>query len=171
MLSRLIRLVFSLTAVAPLSVSLAYAFAREHNYGWALAAAGACILLAFLARWIITTAGRKLAPLAITVSKAKSADKEVIAFFVAYALPLVLKGQAAPDLTSWMVAAVMLLTVIWGTHSLQINPVLGIMGFHFYEVDTQGGLTYLMITRGKITNVSSIKTVVQLSDYGLLQIK
>jgi hypothetical protein len=59
--------------------------------------------------------------------------------------------------------------VLWGTQSMQVNPVLGVMGFHFYEVDTDGGVSYLMITRRKINNVLTIKRIVQLSDFGILE--
>lgn len=52
-----------------------------------------------------------------------------------------------------------------------MNPVLGLLGFHFYEVETQEGVTYLMLTKRTINNVSSIKSVVQLTEYGILEAK
>jgi len=169
MLSRIVRLMLALTAIAPLSISLAYLFARSHKYAWALSAFAGCLALGWLARWIIATAAAELETLPVVITKARSADKEVIGFFVAYALPLILRGQSSPDPESWLVAAAMLLFVLWGTHALQVNPVLGVMGFHFYEVDTRGGITYLMITRRKITNILSVDRVVQLSEYGILE--
>ncbi|MGA7778246.1 MAG: hypothetical protein WCA85_11115 [Paraburkholderia sp.] len=169
MLSRLVRILLALTAIAPLSISLAYLFARDKKYVWAALAFSCCLLLGAAARWIIARASSTLETLPVVILKARSADKEVIGFFVAYALPLVLRGQSAPDFGGWLFAGGMLLFVLWGTHTLQVNPVLGVMGFHFYEVDTKGGITYLMITRRKISNILSVENVVQLSEYGILE--
>lgn len=68
-------------------------------------------------------------------------------------------------------AGAMLLFVLWGTHSVQVNPILGMLGFHFYEVETKDGITYLMITRRNISHVKSVDMVVQISEYGILEIK
>jgi len=169
MLGRSFRILLALTAIAPLSISLAYVFASQQRFVWAAAAACCCVGLGALALWIIRCASRQLEQLPIVIQKAKSADKEVIGFFVAYALPLVFRGQSAPDLAGWLVAAAMLVFVLWSTHAIQVNPILGVMGFHFYEVEARGGITYLLITQRKITNVISISNVVQLSEYGVLE--
>jgi hypothetical protein len=70
---------------------------------------------------------------------------------------------------AWLVAGAMLLFVLWSTHALQVNPVLGLFGFHFYEIESIDGVTYLLISRRKISNVMSVRQVVQLSEYGLLE--
>lgn len=170
MLGRLVRVLFALTAIAPLSVSLAYIYtSRENNLLYAGIAVAACIALGLLSLLIVNKARSKLERLPIAIAKAKSADKEVIGFFVAYVLPLVFRGQSAPELGAWLMAAAMLMFVLWSTHSLQVNPVLGMLGFHFYEVETKDGITFLMITSRKISNVKSIQHVVQLTEYGILE--
>jgi hypothetical protein len=171
MLGRLVRILLALTAIAPLSISLAYVFANQRKFVWALAAVGCCVALGSLALWIITRASERLEQLPIAIQKAKSTDKEVIGFFVAYALPLMFRGPSAPDLEGWLVAGAMLLFVLWSTHAIQVNPVLGVLGFHFYEVEAKGGVTYLLISRRKISNVLSVVCVAQLSEYGLLEAK
>ncbi len=52
---------------------------------------------------------------------------------------------------------------------MQTNPVLGIFGFHFYEVETADGITYLLISRRRIGSVKSIQKVVQLGEFGILE--
>lgn len=170
MLGRLIRVLLALTAMAPLSISLSYIYAaKEHNYELAAIAALSCVLLGIASLWIVGRASDKLERLPISIKKAKSADKEVIGFFVAYALPLVFRGQAAPDLGAWLIAAGMLLFVLWSTHSLQVNPVLGMFGYHFYEVESADGITYLLISKRRIASTLAVKTVVQLSEFGILE--
>ena len=169
MLNKLIRVVFALTAVAPLAVSLAYVFAREDALWYAGGALVVSLVLAWISTEVVSAACRRLERVPITIKKAKSADKEVLGFFVAYALPLIFRGQSAPDLGAWIVAGAMLLLVLWGTHSLQVNPVLGLLGFHFFEVETDDGITYLLITKRRIDAAKSVTTVVQLSEYGVLE--
>lgn len=172
MLGNLVRILFALTAIAPLSISVAYVFAlKGQNLRWALMASCFCLLLGALALWIVGNASERLERLPITIKKVKSADKEVIGFFVAYALPLLFKGEVSTDLGAWGLAAALLLFVLWSTHALQVNPVLGILGFHFYEVETSEGITFLLITRRKINSALSITHVVQLSEYGILEAK
>lgn len=169
MLGRPARVLLALTAVAPMSVSLAYAFiARGDNWLTAVAALAACLLLGVLSQWIINRASRTFEDLPISIKKVKSADKEVLGFFVAYALPLIFKGDATPDFGAWAIAIGMLVFVLWSTHAFQVNPVLGLLGYHFYEVETQEGVTYLLLTRKTINNLASIKKVVQLTEYGIL---
>lgn len=170
MLGRLVRLLLALTAIAPLSISLAYIYAvKDQNIRLAFIAACSCVFLGAVALWIIGKAQTRLERLPITIKKAKSADKEVIGFFVAYALPLVFRGQSSPDVGAWVLAACMLFFVLWTTHSLQVNPVLGLFGYHFYEVETADGITYLLISKRRIGNALTIKHVVQLSEYGILE--
>lgn len=170
MLSKLIRVLLALTAIAPLSVSLAYVFAiKGHNVKWAVAAMVVCLMLGIVAHWVIKQSKSSLERLPITIKKAKSSDKEVIGFFLAYALPLIFRGDANPDFVAWGVAAALLLFVLWSTHSVQVNPLLGLMGYHFYEVETADGITYLLITRKRINNALTVRHVVQLSEHGILE--
>lgn len=171
MLGRVIRVIFALTAMAPVSISLAYVYATRTQQLWL--AAGAllsCMALGFIAHCIITAAGRKLERLPVKLKKAKSADKEVLGFVVAYALPLLFKGDGGMDLGAWVIAALMMGFVLMTTHTLQVNPVLGLFGFHFYDVETEGGVTYLLIAKRQINNILSVTTVVQLSEYGILEV-
>jgi len=172
MLGVIVRVVLALTAAAPISISLAYIFAaKDQNYRLAVIAAFGCLLLGALALKIITAAGKKLEILPISIQKVKSADKEVVGFFVAYALPLLFRGQASADIDAWLLAIGMLVFVLITTHSLQVNPVLGAFGYHFYEAETKDGITFLLISKRKINSVKSIGRVVQLSEYGVLEIK
>jgi hypothetical protein len=170
MLSKLVRVAFALTAMAPLSVSLAYVFAKDHKYLYAGIAAASCLVLAVLAKEIAESASRKLERMPVKFQKAKPADKEVIGFFITYALPIVFRGDNSADLGAWLCAGMMLLFVLLITHSIQFNPILTFVGFHFYEVETADGITYLLITRRRINSVSSVRQVVQLSEHGIMEI-
>lgn len=171
MLGVIVRVVLALTAAAPITISLAYTFAtKDHNYRLTAIAIFSCLLLGAFALQIIKMAGTRLEILPLSIQKVKSADKEVIGFFVAYALPLLFKNQAPVDMDAWLLAVAMLVFVLMTTHSLQVNPVLGVFGYHFYEAETKDGITFLLISKRKINNVKSINRVVQLSEYGVLEV-
>lgn len=171
MLGISIRVLLALTATAPISISLAYIFAaKEHNYILATVALVTCFALGASALKIMHIASKELEALPINIVKVKSSDKEVIGFVVAYALPLLFKGQASVDMNAWLLAGSMLVFVLFTTHSMQVNPVLGLFGYHFYDVETKDGITYLLISKRKINNVKSIEEIVQLSEYGILEI-
>ncbi len=169
MLGKPTRVLLAFTAIAPVSVSLAYIF---FSHGISLLYVCMCLLLCIVlglySSWVIHKAAEDFQSLPITIKKAKSADKEVLGFFVAYALPLMFKGDVNPDIGAWAIAGLMLVLVLWTTHALHVNPVLGVIGFHFYEVETQEGVTYLLITKRAINNLKSLKTVVQITEYGIL---
>lgn len=170
MLGKLVRVILALTAIAPLSISLAYVFAtNDGDWQGVFIAAMCCLLLGAVAVWIIQKSAETLESIPITIKKAKSADKEVIGFFVTYALPLIFRGGSTPDIWAWVLAGGMLLFVLWSTHAMQVNPVLGLFGYHFYEVETAEGITYLLISKRRISNVLSLTGIVQLSEFGVLE--
>ena len=123
MLGRLIRILFAMTAIAPISVSLAYIYAaHERNIAYACIAIVACIALGVLCFSIVNQAKSKLERLPIVIQKAKSSDKEVIGFFVAYVLPLVFKGESTPELGAWL-----------PTNSTELRRLLRFLDEDYYE--------------------------------------
>lgn len=170
MLGRFLRILLALTSIAPLSVSLCYVFSSKgNNIQYAIIAGFLCILLGATALWVIDFSSRNLERLPVVIKKAKSSDKEVIGFFIAYALPLIFKGNSVPDFGSWIMVGVMLLFVLWSTHAMHANPVLGVFGFHYYEVETTDGITFLLITKRKISTVKSVNEVVQVGEYAIYE--
>lgn len=170
MLGRTMRLLFAVTAMAPVSISLAYVYgARGSNLWLSALAVVCCISLGLLAHLIITKSSTDLPKLPITLKKAKSADREVVGFVVAYVLPLLFRGDPSVDLGAWVVGGLMLLFVLYSSHTLLVNPVLGVFGFHFYDVETEDGVSYLLITKRQINDILSVTTVVQLSEHGILE--
>lgn len=59
--------------------------------------------------------------------------------------------------------------VIFNSHTYHFNPLLGIIGYHFYEVKTSGGITYVLMTRKQITGCKDIKRIVQVTEYIVME--
>ena len=170
MLSNLIKTYFVATSLAPICFSLAYvSYHQKGSLLLVLLFISFAVLLGASSFKIINLAKNRLEVLNISIKKAKSTDKEVIGFFVAYVLPLIFKDVNF-DLGAIALFVILLGFVIWGTHAFQVNPLLGIFGYHFYEIDTESGVTFFLVTKKKIVNIRSISKVVQLSEYMVMEV-
>ena len=101
----------------------------------------------------------------VSIKSIKPADKELIGFVLAYLLPLA-RGTLFEGFSLTVVLAVFFL-VVMTSNAYHTNPLLGLLGWHFYEVviDEVG---YILVSRRNIHGVRTIKTVVSLTDYMLL---
>lgn len=168
MLSKLLKLFLVATALAPIFFTLAFLQYRHSAFwpqGWIYLSLAVLLTAGCVA--LLNGAKRRLEILQFEVTTATTADREVIGFLLAYVLPLVLFETSGVTLDGWTIAFLLLLfvVVVWGTHSYDFNPILGILGYHFYEVQTPGGISYVMITRRKIVSVREVTKVVHLTEY------
>lgn len=172
MLSRFLKTYLIATALSPVCFSLAYVvYQRSGLWPWSAALLAVAIVLGASCLGIVRIAKKSLEQMRISIKKAKSADKDVIGFFVAYVLPLFFSKTVNLDPSAMLLFVALLAFVIWGTHSVQVNPLLGVFGYHFYEVDSEDGITFLLVTRRKIVNVKSVTRVVQLTEYLILDME
>lgn len=172
MFNKTIKVLLVGTSLAPVFLSLAYLRFQADQPLKAIAWLLAAITLALLGRLVLGAARRYLGRVKFSVASATTADKEVMGFLLAYVMPLLFAGAAGAIFDAG--AAILLLAlfafVVWGTHSYDVNPVLGMFGFHFYEVTGPGSITYVLITKKHLVNVNQITEVVQLTEYVLLDV-
>lgn len=157
------------TSLAPIFLTLAFlAHMAGHNYaaaGWT----AAVVLLVAVASLILSAASHQLQVFPIEVSKLKTADREVVAFLLTYVLPLALVNlhDFSVDWHAIGFLVAIFAVVVWGTHAYDFNPLLGIIGYHFFEVESRDGLTYVLITRRVLNSVREVTKVVRLTEYVL----
>lgn len=171
MLSKIVKTYFVATSLAPVCFSLAYvSYQRGDFWPWGISCLAIALILGASSLKIIALAKSRLESLPVTVRKVKSSDKEVIGFFVAYVLPLLFAKIINVDIGAVALFVVLLGFVIWGTHSFQVNPLLGVFGFHFYEIETEDGISFVLVTKRKIVNAKNVGRVVQLTEYMVLEV-
>lgn len=170
MLSQWLKLFLVSTAVAPVFFTLAFLEFRRDALWTGVLYVSIGVLLTSGCLKLLDVAKRKLEVLDIKIESAATADREVIGFLLAYVMPLLLSGTAPATLDGITVMFLIALfaVVVWGTHSYDFNPVLGIFRYHFYEVETPGGISYVLITRKRIVSVQQITKIVQLTEYVIL---
>jgi hypothetical protein len=177
MLSKLLKTYLILTSLAPLCISVSYIFYEK--YGLSISdfiPLAIMIIVGWSSLYILRFAASSFELFnEITIAKIKSIDKEVIGFLIAYSLPLLLLNVNNIKIhTLFFIIVVFILIfglVIWGTHSFQVNPLLGIFGFHFYEIETENGITLMLITKEEIIKAKHIKQIVKLTEDVILEVK
>lgn len=127
-----------------------------------LIAALAMSLLCFVLVWL---SGRELEPLPVKIKSVKTVDGEIVGFLLVYLLPLINQGENQVSLIVLVFIAIIFFIIVYNSHAYHFNPMLGLFGYHFYEVCIEGDITYVLITRQNITDCKSITNVVQLTEY------
>jgi MFS family permease len=121
------------------------------------------ILLLVVLKFIIETAKRKLEIIPIYISEISNADKESLIFIFTYFIPLL-------EIDSKMIFFLLILFfIIIFTTNIYFNPLLGLLGYRQYKVKLKEGTTFILITKKTLINVKQVKSVVQLTDYILLE--
>lgn len=170
-MNKLSRVLLVSTALAP--VLLTYAFQLWLSGAFAplgpecVAVACGLVLLCIL---VLKGARQQMERFPFTVRSLRTADTEIVGFVVAYLLPLLAPGAAAfrPGVVVFVLA--LFFAVVWGTHSYHFNPLLGLLGYHFYDVSDEASVSYVLITRRSLRSAGRELTVIQLTDYMVLDV-
>jgi amino acid transporter len=104
----------------------------------------------------------------INLNSISTADGEVVGFLIAYLLPILSVANPSIDYKVIGFIAGMFLIVIWTTNSYHINPLINLVGYHFYEVSADDNVTYLLLTKKELRKTSSVKTIIHLTEYMIL---
>ncbi|MFC4308260.1 hypothetical protein ACFPN2_04125 [Steroidobacter flavus] len=159
------------TSVAPVLFTLSFLEYRSGRF-WPIGASyiGVALGLAILCILLMHAAKTQLQVLRFTISSASTADKEVLGFLLTYVLPLFVSGSSAVAIDGQTVAFIVMLFgfVVWSTHAYDFNPIMGLLGYHFFEVTNSQGISYVLITRKQIVSVRDVTEVVQLTEYVVL---
>jgi hypothetical protein len=155
-LSRFAQIALAGTALAP--VLLVWAAAKYRlRPADAVAAVLIALLLVVICLCILALARRGLQLEPVGIKKATRLDKEVLAFFVTYALPLIGQRDDHTNLAALAVFMVVVALVLVQLQILHVNPLLGILGYHFYEIERADGDSALVVSRSRHLPCSGAK--------------
>lgn len=164
MFSYLARALFVATSIAP--AVIAFLFVRKDlSLSDYMLIAGAALLLVLACLGLLTYARNNLEKFPISIESIKSADQQVLAYIAAYLLPVATKDA---ELRAVAATAALLFFAILFSNTFHFNPVLGLAGFHFYEISASDKVSYILITPRHINNIKTIRKVVHLTDYLVL---
>jgi hypothetical protein len=171
MLGFFARLLFTSTAIAPVAFVYAYALYMEGRPSTALKVALAALALVLIATvflvWVLGYLGKSN----VRLTSAEIADRENISFLLLYISPLFTGDIDDLNFSIALPVVALFLVVIMIGNNYHFNPLLNILGWHFYKVDTADAVSRVLITRRSLRNVVNTLQVVQLSDYVIMEVK
>lgn len=171
MLNSLARILLTASAIAPVAFTYAWAALFQDSQRVALLAVAIGVAVLFACLIVIRLSQAKLERFSFDVDQVEPADSENLGFMLLYVLPLFTDKIA--DL-NWAVllpfVGVYFFVVATG-YAYHFNPLLNILGWHFYKVTSTGGVTYVLITRRQIRSTSGTMRVGQLTEYMLIEVQ
>lgn len=168
MFSTLAKWLLTSTAIAPVALTYAWVVYQAGNWQLAAGLTALCVVLVIVSLGLLRFARKTIERVNFKAQTVEAADNENIAFLLLYLLPLF---TANIDTLTWQVwlPMIVIFAIITATgYSYHFNPLLGMMGWHFYKVTTEEGVTYVLITKKQLRKAAEQLQVVQITEYILL---
>lgn len=171
MLSRVAKVLLVLTAFAPALLTFAFVQWRRHQfYPWGMTGLLVAVLLSAICYMVLSEATRQLEIVDSHLRSIKTADTEIVGYVLSYLVPLA--NLSSPQLDPLVLAfvAIFFLFIVATSHSYHFNPLMSLLGYHFYEITDETSVSYVLITRRSLRSAKKTAHVVQLSEYILLDV-
>ncbi|MCR5636690.1 MAG: hypothetical protein K6F76_05905 [Clostridiales bacterium] len=131
------------------------------------------LFYAFYSVLIVKTGCRKLEIVPISVNSVKSNDKYSVVAIISYVLPF--SNLVLADYNIWLSLSIIgiALLFLFISNVVWPNPILMLCKYHFYEILTANGSNGLSLisTRKSIQDAKTIKKVIALWDYFMIEVK
>lgn len=171
MIHKRVRLILTACSVAPVCLTLAFMAYMSGHYNALYIYVGVAIASPVMAVAIMNYVIKHNQRTHITITAITPANKEVTNYFLTYLFPLFGGSDVFMD---WKISLFFYLSLFFYIHfseSYFFNPLLSLLGYHFYEVTDANGMTLLFLSKKILIDARNIKTeVIQLSDYTYIAI-
>lgn len=171
MLSRVARFLLTASAIAPVGLSYAWVAYTQGDMTVVLIAALVSFVTLVSGLLMLWYSRVNLEPMDFRPQSIEPADSEPLGFMIFYTLPLFTDRVASLNWAAWIPIVGMFSLVVWSGYGYHFNPLLSIVGWHFYKVTSSDGVTYVLVTRRHIRSASEALKVGQLTEYILLDLR
>ena len=171
MLSKIAKLSLVATSLAPIFLTLWFIdFSRKWSWKEGLPFFVIAVALTIICCCLLKLSKQRLEKIPVKIASIKTADNEMVGFVLVYLLPLI--NRSSLDIDGFVLAfvAIMFFVIVLTTNSYHFNPLIGFFGYHFYEVTVDGEITFVLITKKNLTNCKAVSSVVQVSEYMILEV-
>lgn len=130
------------------------------------------LLLVFICWGLLHYAARASQKHTLKITQFEDKDKEMLAFLLAYLLPFAAAKDMLADvhwLTGAYVFAIILL-VFTHARAFHFNPMMGLLGYHFYSLKDGDGVSVLLISPMELRRAGGEVQTVRLAHDIYLQI-
>lgn len=166
-MNRFGKLLLVVTSLAPVLGAFAVNALSRQEFQAAAWYTGIGVGLLVICLLLVCACRRTLSRQPLKIAKVKSVDKETLTFLLVYLLPLLAKDVVSfggDQLTAAYIFGIIAIAV-YHSNAFTFNPVLALAGYHFYEVESKTGMTYLLMTKRIVRTQENYLTVIELSDY------
>ncbi|CCJ07500.1 hypothetical protein [Methylocystis sp. SC2] len=171
MLSGIARLMLTASSMAPIGFTYAWVAFTQNEKVVAVIAASFSVIAVISCVFTISYAKKFLERMNFKAAAVEAADKENIGFMLLYLLPLFTDKINTLNWQLW-IPVIGIFSVITATgYSYHFNPLLGLMGWHFYKVESTDGVTFVLITKKHLRTAANKLVVGQLTEYILLDME
>lgn len=169
-MNKLGKLILMLTSLAPILGAFAVNSFAHNEVQTSLWYSGLGVLLVLICWLVILSCKQSLPEEPLTTKKVKTSDKEVLAFLLVYLMPLFTKDLIFTG--NWFTPVYILAIIafcVYHSNAFTFNPLLSMAGYHFYEVENENGMTYLLISKRTIHRHDNVLRVKRIADYIYLE--
>ncbi|WON74174.1 hypothetical protein [Nitrosospira sp. Is2] len=107
--------------------------------------------------------------MAFTAKKVESNDFMLFGFVVSYFIPIINHGINF-SLTTTLFVALFVFLLFWYINSIPAHPLLRVLKYRFYKVESSNGMVYTLISKKEIIDPKSIKLVKKISSSMLIEV-
>jgi len=171
MLNTFAKLLLTATALAPVGCTYAFVYLLDGEYVIALILTLAAAALILLCQRLLSHLRTEAERTKFKVTSVEAADRENIAFLILYVFPLL---TTSVDALNWEVIVpvmVVFALVISSGYNYHFNPLLGLLGYHFFKVSTEEGVTYVLITKRQLRDTKDALDVAQVTEYIVIDVE
>lgn len=127
---------------------------------WWIISFGALSVIGFAGSLLLLLyAKKKVASTSLNVFGASSKDAELMGSMIAYLLPLLTIVFNEVNQIALICFLVIIALMLFLTKAVYINPIICFIGYRYYSVRTESGMSYTLITRQKRFNPKKVNEV------------
>lgn len=172
MINRLQKGLWILSSGAPMLIafSIAWYFSKS-TYMTSMLCIAIALIFIVIAIVLFQAMRRKLGAIEIRAKKVTPNDKCIIGYAISYLLPFASIAFDKYNPYIFLGIALIIFIVMLIANTPMANPLLFLLGYHFYDVEAENGIgNYLVISQKSIRNKDEVKEVIRVTEYLLIDV-
>lgn len=157
------------TSFAPIFLTYAIVSAFNGDYLLALPFVCVCAALMFVCDHLLRVAVTELQSRSYRTDTVKPADRDAFNLLLIYLMPLVVRDLSTYSWPAWFLVSGIFCFIAAVSYGYHFNPLLSLMGYHYYKVSQKGSIPHVLICRRRIYVTGEQLQVGLLADYVLIE--
>lgn len=173
MANKLQKLIYNLSAVAPLTFVFALVGYLQNGMSKVITISLLKGFILIILLYASFKYGEKhIASMVVRAKDVSPNDKWILAYVVTYLIPFSSIGWEHVDLKICGAISIIIICVLQYTIDAIPNPLFFIGGYHFYNLSTESGISgYILISKRKIRSIKNLKSVKRIFEFLLLDVE